>query len=287
MTTTVKEIIEAKRQAGEAAFLWLTHTSICALYETEEDSHETGVPLQTWELDPIEREQIIESGLVDGMGVLGCNGESALERAEEICTRMLKENAPTDPTLFERITNQLAAAGVEIDRAATTKARAESPNVIAVFKSEDSDEGLDYIEVLDGEATFWGYSGEIQTALLTEEQIHNDYDDPAITQGDLACLRFIERDGQKLYDEADLTAISEKKEKESSARRETQRTLTLTLPDDFLKLCEEVNTTPAAVLEGFIADLCDLREGPYVTNGSDERLFAEQYFDRCGYRFRD
>ena len=60
----------------------------------------------------------------------------------------------------------------------------------------------------------------------------------------------------------------------------------LVLPDAFLALCEEVNETPVAILQGFIADLCHLEERPYITNGSDERLFAEQYFDRCGYRAR-
>jgi len=29
-----------------------------------------------------------------------------------------------------------------------------------------------------------------------------------------------------------------------------------------------------------------LEERPYITNGSDERMFAEQYFERCGYRAR-
>lgn len=41
-------------------------------------------------------------------------------------------------------------------------------------------------------------------------------------------------------------------------------------------------TTPAEVLEGFINDLVD---GTF-TRGSDERMLAHQYYDRCGYGYR-
>jgi hypothetical protein len=285
MTGTVKEIIDAKRRAGESAFLWLTHTGVCALYDREEDSYESGTPVRRWELDPIEQEQLVETGLIDGTGVLGCNGEDDFSKVEATCLRMLQENAPTDPTLFDRITNQLAAAGVEIDLNATAKARTESPNVVAVFKAGDSDE-QDYIEILDGETTIWGYNGEIQAELLSFPQIQHYYNELPISQEDLKGLRFIERDGQKFYDEADLQLLSQRKEEERTARRESLRNLSLVLPDEFLALCEEVNETPAAILEGFIADLCDLETRPYITNGSDERMFAQQYFDRCGYRSR-
>jgi len=169
---------------------------------------------------------------------------------------------------------------VEVNQAATAKARAESPNVVAVFRAEDQDE-LDYIEAIGGEVTLWGYGGEIQAELLTAKQIQHHYDEPPITPEDLAGLRFLERDSVRLYDETDIHRLSTRK-----SRWEALRNLTLALPDELLKLCEEVNTTPEAVLQGFIADLCHLVERPYITNGSDERLFAEQYFDRCGYRDR-
>jgi hypothetical protein len=67
----------------------------------------------------------------------------------------------------------------------------------------------------------------------------------------------------------------------------------LGLPNEFIALCNEVRMTPAAVLHGFIADLCRLRrtDGPrddgLVSNGSDERMLALQYFERCGYHHRD
>ena len=290
MTGTVKDIIDAKRRAGETAFLWLTHSSVAALYDKEEDSYESGIPVRQWELDPIEREQLIETGLVDGMGVLGSTGEDAYETVERICLQMLEENSPTDPTLFDRMTNQLAAAGVEIDQAATARARTESPNVIAVFKGGENPAELDYIEVLEGEATIWGYSGEVQAELLSVKQIQHYYEDTPITAADLAGLRYIEKDGQRFYDEADLIPISKRKTEEKTARMEAARNLALVLPDAFLKLCDEVGETPATILEGFIADLCGLeggeREEGYITNGSDERDMAEAYFDRCGYRWR-
>lgn len=50
---------------------------------------------------------------------------------------------------------------------------------------------------------------------------------------------------------------------------------------DFIERCYKDGTTPAEVLEGFINDLV---HGLY-TRGSDERMYAEQYYDRCGYGF--
>jgi hypothetical protein len=125
---------------------------------------------------------------------------------------MLQENAPTDPTLFDRITNQLGAAGVEIDQEATAKARAQSLNVVAVFKAEGS--GVrDYIEILSSEATIWGYNGEIQAELLSFPQIQHYYNELPISQDDLTGFRYLERDGQKFYDEADLQPRAQRKKK--------------------------------------------------------------------------
>lgn len=204
---------------------------------------------------------------------------------KEICSQEIQGSSPTDPALFDRITAQLVATGVEVDQAMTTAARAESPNVVAVF-IEGPDE-QSYIEIVGGDVDIYPYeAGEVLVELVTFSQIQDYFDNPPITLEDLAGLRHLERDGLKVYDEADISFLSETKTKERAARREELRSLALVLPDAFLALCEEVNATPAAILQGFIADLCHLEERPYVTNGSDERLFAEQYFDRCGYRAR-
>jgi hypothetical protein len=67
MTGTVKEIVEAKRQAGEDAFLWLRPLWECSLWPSE-DSCDVGDEreiLDRWDLDAIEYEQLIETGLVD------------------------------------------------------------------------------------------------------------------------------------------------------------------------------------------------------------------------------
>lgn len=177
-----------------------------------------------------------------------------------------------------------------VDHAATAKAKAETPNIVAIFKGGDSDEDTPedwrYIEVLGGEATIWGYVGDFSVQLLTAQQAQHYYEDPQITVADLKDLRFIEREGGKLYDGADISVISERKKSERQARMDAARNLVMVLPDEFLKLCEEVHDTPAAILEGFIADLCHLQESPYITTGSDERDMAEAYFERCGYRAR-
>jgi hypothetical protein len=64
------------------------------------------------------------------------------------------------------------------------------------------------------------------------------------------------------------------------------RTVRLRLPLEFVELCERDGVEPAEVLRGFIADLCELRTEDYNTGGSDERMLAEQYYDRRGYPHR-
>ena len=54
----------------------------------------------------------------------------------------------------------------------------------------------------------------------------------------------------------------------------------LEIPVEFCDMCAEIGLEPMHVLHGFIADLCHLRASPFVTNGSDESMMAEQYFSR-------
>lgn len=63
------------------------------------------------------------------------------------------------------------------------------------------------------------------------------------------------------------------------------RAFNLELTDEdlaaFITKCYRDGTTPVEVLEGFINDLIDGSR----TRGSDERMYAEQYYERCGYGF--
>lgn len=68
--------------------------------------------------------------------------------------------------------------------------------------------------------------------------------------------------------------------------------LTIALPPEFTELCEHDGIQPEVVLRGFIADLCSLmnwsnnpRADGYSSNGSDERNYAEAYYDRVGYPY--
>jgi hypothetical protein len=70
-------------------------------------------------------------------------------------------------------------------------------------------------------------------------------------------------------------------------RLDTTR-LVLPLPREFIEYCTERGLKPASVLRAFVADLCGImnwcvcpREDGYSSNGSDERLYAETYFQRC------
>ena len=64
-----------------------------------------------------------------------------------------------------------------------------------------------------------------------------------------------------------------------------KRAFTLELTDKettaFIEMCFRDGTTPAEVLEGFICDLTEAER----TRGSDERMLATQYYERCGYGF--
>lgn len=57
----------------------------------------------------------------------------------------------------------------------------------------------------------------------------------------------------------------------------------LILPKRFLAECAENFVTPDTVIRGFVADLSCLSEDGYYTNGSDERMMADDYFQRCCY----
>ncbi len=74
--------------------------------------------------------------------------------------------------------------------------------------------------------------------------------------------------------------------------RKGKRKVTISLPDEFLELCDYDRIEPERVLRGFIADLCEIiswcsnpRADGYNSNGSDERSFARAYYDRVGYPY--
>jgi hypothetical protein len=67
--------------------------------------------------------------------------------------------------------------------------------------------------------------------------------------------------------------------------------LTIELPPEFIALCQRDNVAPEVVLRGFIADLCELtswvnnpRADGYSNNGSDERRYAMEYYERSATR---
>jgi hypothetical protein len=66
--------------------------------------------------------------------------------------------------------------------------------------------------------------------------------------------------------------------------------LLIRLPAEFVAQCKGDGTHPETVLRGFIADLCgiqnwvhDPRDDGYSSNGSDERMLAQQYYERVAY----
>lgn len=68
--------------------------------------------------------------------------------------------------------------------------------------------------------------------------------------------------------------------------------ITLDLPAEFVELCKADDVTPEIVLRGFIADLAGImnwvanpRADGYSSNGSDERMMAQAYYERVGYPY--
>lgn len=77
---------------------------------------------------------------------------------------------------------------------------------------------------------------------------------------------------------------------DTNAALPRRRRITLTLPPEFIELCKADKVAPERVLRGFIADLCGLvswadnpRADGYASNGSDERRYAMEYYERVGY----
>jgi len=199
-----------------------------------------------------------------------------------ISSAALAETTRTDSALFDTIVVRLAAAGVTIDRKETAKAREGGPNVAAVVQLHQDANYLEYIVLEGDEFNVYTYDGEPLVELVTEEKGLNLYD-PPLDATDLEGLRYLERDGVRLYEQDDILLCFEKKAAEREFQREASRTVTLTLPDEFLDLCETAETDPGTVLRGFIADLCELRTREYSTHGSDERRLAGDYFERCSW----
>lgn len=215
--------------------------------------------------------------------------EDVFQKVQAICAAAAATMDATDPAAFDSLTAQLVEAGIPVDEERTRTVRELSPNAVAVFVDED--EQMNYIlwDSAGGEFNIFSYDDGLQiVGLLSAEEAlkRYDFDDEApLAPQDLAPLRFIVKDGIRYYDSDDVYQVQRKKEEAREARREELRTVTLTLPDAFLNLCEECKVEPAEVLRGFVADLCWLEQGEYITRGSDERDLAKQYFERCGYWF--
>jgi hypothetical protein len=63
------------------------------------------------------------------------------------------------------------------------------------------------------------------------------------------------------------------------------RTIKLVMPPEFVSPRNSHGVQPDQVIRGFIADLRELRTACDNTGESDERLYAEQYCHRRGYRY--
>jgi hypothetical protein len=71
--------------------------------------------------------------------------------------------------------------------------------------------------------------------------------------------------------------------------RRRKRKVTLTLPDEFLDLCEFDSAEPERVLRGFIADVSNIwsdrpRADGYNSNGSDQSSLALDYYLSVDHR---
>jgi len=68
-----------------------------------------------------------------------------------------------------------------------------------------------------------------------------------------------------------------------------KRKVTISLPNEFLELCDSDRTEPERVLRQFIADVCEIsswtpRADGYTSTGSDAGSLARDYYDRVDHR---
>ncbi|WP_047536676.1 hypothetical protein [Methylotenera versatilis] len=68
----------------------------------------------------------------------------------------------------------------------------------------------------------------------------------------------------------------------SNKKLDAKNVVTIEIDNEFADICKRNCTNPVEVLNGFIADLCELNN----SHGSDERRLANDYFDRVGYSWR-
>lgn len=78
--------------------------------------------------------------------------------------------------------------------------------------------------------------------------------------------------------------------KEGNFIADETETVTLRVPPEFILECRLVQSDPKTILENFIADLSGImnwahtpRADHYSSNGSDERMFAEQWLQRTHF----
>jgi hypothetical protein len=81
--------------------------------------------------------------------------------------------------------------------------------------------------------------------------------------------------------------------KDAMIKDET-KPLEIAVPPEFFALCAERGIEVIDALKGLIADVCELqnyvsnpREDGYSSNGSDERMYANQWFDRAYPNWND
>ena len=122
----------------------------------------------------------------------------------------------------------------------------------------------------------------IRAALMEYAREHNERLEWDPEARDYAGMTRRFCDIEEIYRDADLI-FCEPGEDVRDYELSQQRTITVRLPDDDIDaLCRKAggaDLTVGELLENFISDLV----GGSRTNGSDERMLAHQWFDRCWF----
>jgi hypothetical protein len=242
--------------------------------------------------DDYNRWEIREHAQDSQTGVFIMDYDMYYDSIDDICRNITSANPELKgPDLFDAIVVGLTAAGVIVDVEATKLLRDNRPNAVAVLVDEAGD-----LELLDtvpeGDFVVWSgkYDASNTPYLLSEDEVLYKYmyEPDAPTSDDLEALRYIIRSGFKYYDYDDIYYVEAAKKEARVARYEEQRNTTISLPDEFLLLCEQYGLTPLQAFRDFVADVCGIenyctspRTDDYNSNGSDEKGMARAYFDRA------
>ena len=195
------------------------------------------------------------------------NPSPANEQVSPVPASVVKTEAPNDGFLYDATLTQVdVARGTLIFQLGDTPHRVTSPHVS--FFSQ-------------------GAVGRLRLPTDRNEFAFHTYADQRLRRAPELDNPQEQRWGWRINERAFLVRTGLLPGRNGNVVHLDAQVLPLEIPQEFITFCEVRGLTPSIVLRAFIADLCEImnffvcpREDGYSSSGSDERLYANQYFQR-------